>query len=153
MKGNTYAMNLTFQAKAPSNTATVTIFGRLKLDRVRVHAHIDETSFFQWLFSCYCYVKGIIGGIPVPFPLPESDACKLGVKCPVNPNDVNVATLALTVLPIYPSISLYAKLEIPATDQKNDYVCLLFPATIIDGAHQKRNLVGWRRGQLFDKLN
>jgi hypothetical protein len=47
MKGNTYAMNLTFQAKAPSNTATVTIFGRLKLDRVRVHAHIDETSFFQ----------------------------------------------------------------------------------------------------------
>ena len=103
-KGNTYSMNLTFQAKAPSS-------------KVQVSIH------------------GVIAGVPVPFPLNNSDACTLGVKCPVNPNDDNIASLALPVLTTYPAISLYVKIELQAVDQKQDYICLLFPAVISNGNH------------------
>ena len=60
--------------------------------------------------------------------------------------------MSLPVLSSYPSISLYVKLEIKADDQKQDYVCLEFPATITSGNHA-RNLVGWNKGNLFEKLN
>ena len=96
-------------------------------------------------------LQGIIGGIPIPFPLPESNACKLGTSCPVKQSDVNTATMSLPVLASYPSISLYAKLEIKADDQNQDYVCLLFPATITGGLD--RQLVGWQKGKLFEMLN
>ncbi|CAF5151846.1 unnamed protein product, partial [Rotaria sp. Silwood1] len=90
---------------------------------------------------------------PVPFPLPDPDACKMNVKCPINPNDSNVASMSLPVLEVYPSISLYVKIELKADDQKQDYACLLFPATIISGAHGRKNLVGWKKGQLFEMLD
>ena len=135
-KGSTYAMNLTFQAKATSKTASVSIHGNQR-------PMLND-------FDCLCSSSiGIIGGIPVPFPLPESDACKLNVNCPVNNNDVNNAQLSLAVLSSYPSISLYAKIEIKADDQKQDYVCLQFPATITGGS----DLVGWRKGKLFEMLD
>ncbi|CAF0925012.1 unnamed protein product [Rotaria sordida] len=121
-KGKTYAMNLTFTAKAPSKTASVSI-------------------------------HGVIGGIPVPFPLPDPDACKMNVKCPVNQNDKNEASMSLPVLSSYPSISLYVKIEIKADDQHQDYACLTFPATITSGSGHKRNLVGWKKGKLFEMLD
>ncbi|CAF0905105.1 unnamed protein product [Adineta ricciae] len=102
IKGHTYAMNLTFQAKEASKSATVTL-------------------------------HGIIGGIPVPFPIPDSNACNLGVKCPVAQSDVNVGSFSVPVLQSYPSLSLYVKIEVIADDQKQDYVCLQFPATIVAG--------------------
>jgi Niemann-Pick C2 protein len=74
---------------------------------------------------------GVIGGIPIPFPLPNSDACTLGVKCPVNENDVNTASLSLPVLTSYPSLSLYVRIEVKADDQKQNYACMEFPATIV----------------------
>ncbi|UJR15689.1 hypothetical protein I4U23_002623 [Adineta vaga] len=102
IKGHTYSMNLTLQAKAPSKTASVSI-------------------------------HGIIGGIPVPFPIPETDACKMGIKCPVAQGDVNVATFSIPVLQSYPSLSLYVKIEVVADDAKKDFTCLQFPATIVGG--------------------
>ena len=42
--------------------------------------------------------------------------------------DVNLAQLSLAVLSSYPSISLYAKIELGADDAKEDYVCLQFPS-------------------------
>jgi len=120
VKGNTYGMNLTFQAKAPSATATISI-------------------------------HGIIAGIPISFPLPESSACKLNCKCPINDKDVNDAELSLPVLPSYPSLSLYVQLEIKNNDLNKDYVCLKFPATIVSSPKSK--LVGWQHGKLFEILN
>jgi len=122
VKGNTYAMNLTFVAKAPSTSATVSI-------------------------------HGIIAGVPVPFPLPVTDACKMGVKCPIGANDANMATMAIPVEASYPSISLYVKIEIKADDQKQDYACLEFPATITSGSAKDQKLVGWKKGKLFEMLH
>ena len=51
-------------------------------------------------------VYGVIKGIPVPFPLSEADACKLGVSCPVSANtDVNEKAIFI-ILKEYPSVSL-----------------------------------------------
>jgi hypothetical protein len=77
----------------------------------------------------------------------------MGVKCPVNANDGNVATLVLAVLPSYPSISLYVKIEVKADDQKQDYTCVQFPATITSGSAEDGKRVGWKRGKLFEMLN
>lgn len=96
---------------------------------------------------------GVIGGIPVPFPLPDPDACKMGVKCPVNPSDANVAVMSLPVLSSYPSISLYVKIEIKADDAGQDYACVQFPATITGSFAQQRDLVGWQKGKLFEMLD
>ncbi|CAF0852712.1 unnamed protein product [Adineta ricciae] len=98
-------------------------------------------------------IHGVIGGIPVPFPLPDPDACKMQVKCPVNANDVNTAVMTLPVLSSYPSLSLYVKLELKADDTGNDYTCLQFPATIVSGLAQERTLVGWKKGKLFEMLD
>jgi hypothetical protein len=77
----------------------------------------------------------------------------LGLKCPISQNDVNVASLTLSVLSSYPQISLYVKIELKANDQNQDYVCLEFPASIISGSGQDRNLVGWKKGKLFEMLH
>jgi hypothetical protein len=74
------------------------------------------------------------------------------VKCPVNQDDANTASFSLPVLSSYPSISLYVKIEIKADDQKSDYTCLQFPATIVSSSNQNRNLVGWKKGKLFEML-
>lgn len=89
----------------------------------------------------------------MPFPLPVPDACKMNVKCPIDQNDVNVASVSLPVLSSYPSISLYVKIEVKADDQNQDYTCLQFPATITSGSAHERNLVGWKKGKLFEMLN
>ena len=140
-KGNTYSMNLTFLAKATSKSASVSIHGKRR-----------STPSLLSPLTCSSSI-GVIAGVPVPFPIPESNACKLNVKCPVNANDANIAQLSLAVLPSYPSISLYAKIEIKADDQSQDYVCLQFPATITSGTDHGRNLVGWQKGKLFEMLD
>jgi hypothetical protein len=77
----------------------------------------------------------------------------MGVKCPISENDSNVATMSLPVLTSYPSISLYVRIEVKADDQGQDYVCLQFPATIVGGSTHGRDLVGWKKGKLFEMLN
>lgn len=105
------------------------------------------------LKNFFLLLLGVIGGIPVPFPLPDPDACKMNVKCPVASGDSNVASFAIPVLTSYPSISLYIKIELKADDQNQDYTCLEFPATIVSSAQKNRKLVNWAKGKLFDMLN
>lgn len=55
----------------------------------------------------------------------------MGAKCPISAGDKETINFSLPVLSVYPSISLYAKIEIVADDLKQDYACLLFPAVIV----------------------
>ena len=104
------------------------------------------------MFFFYLWIIGVIGGVPIPFPLPDPDACKLNVKCPVAQGDTDIGKLSLSVLSSYPSISLYVKIEIQ-DDSKHDFACLEFPATITSSAEEDRKLVGWSKGKLFEKLH
>ena len=35
--------------------------------------------------TCVTVAYGVVGGVPIPFPLADPDACDNGVKCPVKP--------------------------------------------------------------------
>ena len=50
-----------------------------------IHSHTGVSTQ-----SVTVKVTGIIDGIPNPVPLPSSDACKQGVKCPVQAKDLSV---------------------------------------------------------------
>ena len=50
-------------------------------------------------------VQGIIGHIPIKFPLDQADACALGVSCPMAPGTEVVEKVTLTVSKVYPSVS------------------------------------------------
>ena len=50
-------------------------------------------------------VYGIIDNVPVPFTLPEDDACKLGVTCPMKNGTNYTEKDELPVLSTYPKVS------------------------------------------------
>ncbi len=49
-------------------------------------------------------VHGYVIGIPLPFPLPQSNGCKSGVQCPVKPGDTNIYVNTLPVRKAYPRV-------------------------------------------------
>ena len=51
-------------------------------------------------------LHGIIGGVPLPFPLPNNDACKMGVACPIKTGDTNTFILVVFVQPAYPKVRI-----------------------------------------------
>ncbi|XP_002741349.1 NPC intracellular cholesterol transporter 2-like [Saccoglossus kowalevskii] len=75
-------------------------------------------------------VHGIIGGVPIPFPLPQPDACKdSGLKCPLVSGQAYDFQQQLEVKSSYPSLKLVVEWEIK--DQANkDIVCIEVPAQI-----------------------
>ena len=50
-------------------------------------------------------VHGIVMGIPVPFPIPESDGCKSGIRCPIEKDKTYNYVNKLPVKSEYPSVS------------------------------------------------
>jgi hypothetical protein len=98
------------------------------------------------------FSPGIIAGIPIPFNLSVSDACKLNCQCPIKASDVNVAQITVPILKEYPSISLYVRIEIEADDQKKDYTCLQFAATITSGFTSPK-LIDRQHGKNLEMLN
>ncbi len=50
-------------------------------------------------------VYGIIAKIPVPFRLPNSDGCVLGVNCPVKNGDSLSESVTLPILNEYPKVN------------------------------------------------
>ena len=51
-------------------------------------------------------VHGLIAGIPVPFPIPNPDAChNSSLTCPLTSGTNYVYTQGITVLKEYPSVS------------------------------------------------
>ena len=49
-------------------------------------------------------VYGQIAGVPVPFPLPQSDVCSNGVTCPVKATTTISQSITIPVLSVYPSV-------------------------------------------------
>ncbi|CAF0722639.1 unnamed protein product [Brachionus calyciflorus] len=97
-----------------------------KNDNVTLTLEFTATRQFKSLTNL---VYGIIAGVKVPFPLPQADACKNSVPCPLNSSVHVKEALSLVVLPEYPSISLYVQFQV--NDNNNEpAVCLLFPAKI-----------------------
>ena len=74
-----------------------------------------------------CY--GVIAFIPVPFPLPEADACKMGAICPVKQGESHSIQVALPILKEYPSLSVDVKWQI--LDQSSKVLgCFKIPVKI-----------------------
>jgi hypothetical protein len=105
-------------------------------------------SFGQYL-SFILISQGIIAGFPVPFNLSKPNACENNCQCPIKESDVNTAELSFPILLIYPPISLYIKMEIIADDQKQDYACLQFPATITS-ASASPLLIDWQHDKQLE---
>jgi len=75
-------------------------------------------------------VHGLIGPLPVPFPLPQPDACKSsGITCPVQTGKNYKYYTTLPVLESYPKIRVTVQLELQ-DDQKKDVSCIQFPLVI-----------------------
>ncbi|XP_045188028.1 NPC intracellular cholesterol transporter 2-like [Mercenaria mercenaria] len=74
-------------------------------------------------------VHGIIGGVPVPFPVP-SDCCNnRNLKCPITSGVTDIYTNAVYCSPSYPKIRLVVKWEVQ-DDNGKDLFCFLLPLAI-----------------------
>ncbi|KPI90959.1 PREDICTED: ecdysteroid-regulated 16 kDa protein-like [Papilio xuthus] len=74
-------------------------------------------------------VHGVIMNLPVPFPLPQPDACKdTGLRCPLKAGDVANYKSTLPVLKSYPKVKVDVKWELKFDEE--DVVCILIPAKI-----------------------
>ncbi|CAG9788268.1 unnamed protein product [Diatraea saccharalis] len=75
-------------------------------------------------------VHGVIMNLPVPFPLPQPDACKdNGLSCPLKANQEAYYKTTLPVLKSYPKVKVDVKWELK-TESGEDLVCILIPARI-----------------------
>ncbi|XP_043930561.1 NPC intracellular cholesterol transporter 2 [Protopterus annectens] len=80
--------------------------------------------------KCNAIVHGIIGGLPIPFPIPEPDGCKSGISCPVKSgNNYNYLT-KMVVKSEYPSLKLVVKWELKSDDSE-DLFCWEVGAEIV----------------------
>lgn len=86
-------------------------------------------------------VHGIIGGIPVPFPLPGADACTgCGLTCPLKKGTSYEYHKVIEVKNVYPSVRLVVKWEVE--DSKGNQVfCFEVPAEIKADSSHKQNKV------------
>jgi len=76
-------------------------------------------------------VHGIIAGIPVPFPLKNTDGCKnCNITCPVLKNKNYTYNNVLEVKSVYPKIKVIVKWEIKDSDG-DDLICLVIPVQIM----------------------
>ncbi|EFX84782.1 NPC intracellular cholesterol transporter 2 homolog a-like isoform X2 [Daphnia pulex] len=76
-------------------------------------------------------VHGIIAGIPMPFPLPQSDACQnSGLVCPLSNGQNYTYTASIPISPAYPKIKVLVKWELQEVHGK-DLFCIEIPAAIL----------------------
>lgn len=75
-------------------------------------------------------VHGIIAGVPVPFPVPQVDACeKSGLTCPLQSQQQYTYHTILVVQKDYPKIKLLVKWEMQ-DETGEDVFCWEIPAQI-----------------------
>lgn len=74
-------------------------------------------------------VHGVISGVPIPFSLPQPDACKSGVTCPVKSGENYTYSNKLSIRNSYPAWEVKVKWELTG-DDKADIVCVLIPCKI-----------------------
>ncbi|XP_034714975.1 NPC intracellular cholesterol transporter 2-like [Etheostoma cragini] len=75
-------------------------------------------------------VHGIIAGVPIPFHIPVDDACKCGIQCPIQKQQMYHYVTALPVKTEYPSIKLVVEWELK-DDNQQDLFCIRFPVQIV----------------------
>ncbi|XP_012868985.1 PREDICTED: epididymal secretory protein E1 [Dipodomys ordii] len=74
-------------------------------------------------------VRGILFGVPVPFPIPEPDGCKSGISCPIQKDKTYSYLNKLPVKNEYPSVKLVV--EWLLQDEKNrNFFCWKIPIEI-----------------------
>ncbi|XP_016129931.1 epididymal secretory protein E1-like [Sinocyclocheilus grahami] len=76
-------------------------------------------------------VHGVVAGIPVPFPIPQSDGCKSGIQCPIEPQKAYTYVNQLPVKNEYPAIKLVVEWEL-RDDSSKDLFCIKFPVQIVN---------------------
>ncbi|KAG7197334.1 hypothetical protein KM043_018447 [Ampulex compressa] len=77
-------------------------------------------------------VHGIIMDVPMPFPLPNADACSYpqsGITCPVQKDETYTYRAELPVKQSYPRLSLNVKWEL-RNEAQEKIVCVKIPAKI-----------------------
>lgn len=78
-------------------------------------------------------IHGVIGGIPIPFPAPQPDACqKSGLTCPLSANTAYTYQLSMPILSSYPTVRLTIKFELVNKDSSKDLVCATVPAELVN---------------------
>jgi len=81
--------------------------------------------------SAKAVVHGIIAGVPIPFPLPQSDACQdSGLTCPLQNGVNNTYTTTLPISKSYPKIKVVVRWELKGESGK-DLFCIEIPAAIM----------------------
>ncbi|CAD5118767.1 DgyrCDS7443 [Dimorphilus gyrociliatus] len=77
-------------------------------------------------------VHGILGSLPVPFPLSNPNACKdSGIQCPIKMNQKYKYNQKISISKSYPTISVKVKWELKDSAHK-DLFCILVPVAIVD---------------------
>ncbi|XP_050344377.1 ecdysteroid-regulated 16 kDa protein-like [Nymphalis io] len=75
-------------------------------------------------------VHGIIMNLPVPFPLPQPDACKdSGLVCPIKSGEKVSYRSTMPILKSYPKVKVGVKWEMQ-NDEEEDLICILIGAKI-----------------------
>ncbi|XP_041070373.1 NPC intracellular cholesterol transporter 2-like [Carcharodon carcharias] len=74
-------------------------------------------------------VHGILGGIPIPFNIPDADGCKSGIRCPIRNNQNYHYINSLPVKSEYPSIKVVVEWELKDENGKNLF-CWRIPVQI-----------------------
>ncbi|KAJ8720002.1 hypothetical protein PYW07_012045 [Mythimna separata] len=75
-------------------------------------------------------VHGVIMNLPVPFPLPQPDACKdNGLTCPLPAGQLANYHTTMPILKSYPKVKVEVKWELK-DENDDDLVCILIPAKI-----------------------
>ncbi|CAH2090097.1 unnamed protein product [Euphydryas editha] len=75
-------------------------------------------------------IHGIIMNLPVPFPLPQPDACKdSGLVCPIKAGEKVSYKASMPVLKSYPKVKVDIKLELKNSDDE-DLVCVIISARV-----------------------
>jgi len=83
--------------------------------------------------SATSIVHGIIAKIPVPFPLPNPDACNTegsGLSCPLKANTAYTYSSSIPVLTEYPSLTVTVEWELKDS-AGNDVFCAKMPVKIV----------------------
>ncbi|XP_052273085.1 NPC intracellular cholesterol transporter 2-like [Dreissena polymorpha] len=76
-------------------------------------------------------VHGVLSGVPVPFSIPDANACNgIVEKCPISPNNNYTFKASMPVKSIYPSLRLVVRYEIQ-DPSGTDVICIEFPAAIV----------------------
>ncbi|XP_026741607.1 ecdysteroid-regulated 16 kDa protein-like [Trichoplusia ni] len=80
--------------------------------------------------AVHIIVHGVVMNLPIPFPIPQPDACKeAGLTCPLQPGQPVKFTTSMPVLKSYPKVKVDVKWEL-RDDNEEDLVCVLISARI-----------------------